>query len=427
LSLQGICKRSARSCPLPHYLHQTNGYEIAVRRQPNERCDWRAGLDSSKQKRLDSFPKAGQHSVPPMKRLSSLLLILVLVMAATSAWFYYLPYLTIRHIRSAIEREDADALSAEIDFTSLRSNLREQLNFLMTNQAVTQAKDNPFSALGALFGATMIDRLLDAYVSPYGIKQLFTQSASSHASGSTSPFQIDKGRVESTFGSANCAYENASRFLVTLQNPDGSRPKLVLTRTGLSWKITNILLPTDALQKGAAAVQTGAAAAQPSPTAKVNSAQLNVPFVIGGVEIQISNLRIGRLQRVERRFSFGSVPDKSFLLANVTMRNISEGTIVHLQNVWEHASVTDNFGNVYSAPSSLALDRSEAQGLISSQPLKPGEAASDMIVIDAPLENARTFTLTCAPSLYRPTGEEHLQRISSDSFKLEFTSEDISR
>src|SRR6266496_948334 len=171
-----------------------------------------------------------------------LFILFAFVASVGAIWFFAQPYLTVRHMRTSIERADADALSRDIDFPALRSNLREQLNFLLTNQAVTQGKDNPFAALGALFGATMIDRFLDAYVTPYGVSQLFNQATSGNANA-TQQFNIDKPRVESALNWRNCSYETPSRFLVTIEGVNGARSKLVLSRSGASWRLTNIIVP----------------------------------------------------------------------------------------------------------------------------------------------------------------------------------------
>jgi hypothetical protein len=154
-------------------------------------------------------------------------------------------------------------------------------------------------------------------------------------------------------------------------------------------------------------------------------AAFDLPFNIDGVEILITGLRIGKLQKIPREFSFGSFPDKPFLLATVALKNTTEGTIIHLQDVWGHATVTDNFGNVYDAPNSLSLSRSDIQGAVSSQALKPGEAVTDLMIFEAPLDNAKKFTLSCDPNFFRPTGNQRLKQLSDKSFTLEFTRSEI--
>jgi len=162
-----------------------------------------------------------------------------------------------------------------------------------------------------------------------------------------------------------------------------------------------------------------------TPAAGPTVARFNLPFTIDGVEIVITGLRIGKLQKIPREFSFGSVPDRPFLLGAVALKNTTEGTIIHLQDVWGHATVTDNFGNVYEPPDSLSLSRSDIQGAISSQALKPGEAVTDLMIFEAPLDNATTFTLSCDPNLFRRTGNQLLQQLSNESFTLEFRRSDI--
>lgn len=165
--------------------------------------------------------------------------------------------------------------------------------------------------------------------------------------------------------------------------------------------------------------------AQAPPADHPVIARVNLPFNIDGVEILITGIHMGKLQKLERRFSFARIPDEQLLLVNVAMKNTTEGTIIHIQDVWEHSTITDDFGNVYDPPSSIGFDRSDAHGLVSSQTLRPGEAVTDMMVFQLPLENAQKFTLSCNPNFFRPIGNQNLKQLSDQSLQLVFTRADI--
>jgi hypothetical protein len=179
-----------------------------------------------------------------MKR--SFLILAVLIGVAAAIWMYFLPYLAVSHIKSSLERGDADALSRDIDFPTLRSNLKDQFNYQMASQAITGMKDNPFAALGALIGGSLVNNMIDAYVTPYGLGQIITHKVQFPIDKPAEAGLPDKQTLDQTFKAASCAYDSPSRFFVTLRGDNGEQTKLVLTRSGLSWRLTNILLSPNA-------------------------------------------------------------------------------------------------------------------------------------------------------------------------------------
>ncbi len=141
-------------------------------------------------------------------------------MIQLAAWLYLSPYITIRHIRASIARGDANALSRDIDFPALRANLKEQLDFLAINESLRSNVKTPdfLSLRKAVFAG-----LIDAYVSPASIDRL--------PAATQDLLKLD---------SISCAYDSLSQFSVTLKKADDA--KLILTRSGLRWRITNLWL-----------------------------------------------------------------------------------------------------------------------------------------------------------------------------------------
>jgi type II secretion system protein G len=169
-------------------------------------------------------------------------IVLAVLAFSMGVWIYFLPHRTISRIKSAIERSDADALSHDIDFPMLRSNLKDQLHYLMTTQAVGEMKNSPFYALGVMLGGTLVNNVVDAYVTPYGLSRLLTQKFEPVSEKRAQP---DKQTVDRVFASASYGYDSPSRFSVILKAETGERMTLLLTRSGLSWRLTDILLPSD--------------------------------------------------------------------------------------------------------------------------------------------------------------------------------------
>jgi type II secretion system protein G len=184
------------------------------------------------------------------RQLENLILIVLVAGVVVAAWMYFQPYLVVSHIKHSLNQGDADALSRDIDFPTLRSNLKDQLNYLVTTQAVTGTKDNPFSALGAMIGGSLVNNVIDAYVTPYGLSQLLTDKLQFSTDKSQQTTPVDKQALDRTFKAASSGYDSLSRFSVTLHGDNGEPVKLVLTRSGLSWRLTNILLPANSANSG---------------------------------------------------------------------------------------------------------------------------------------------------------------------------------
>lgn len=143
-------------------------------------------------------------------------------------------------------------------------------------------------------------------------------------------------------------------------------------------------------------------------------------FIIGNIEITISNLRIGK---VEFRGSSGRwvTDSKPFLLADVNLKNTNTGKIVTILDTWKDATLKDEHGNIYYIPN-YGDDR--IRGTVTYDNLNPGQEISDMIVLEAPTDVATEFTFVCAPSFWERI-DGGVKRVSRDSFRLKFNKSDI--
>lgn len=167
-----------------------------------------------------------------------------------AAYVVALPYITVYQIRQAVEMRDSVALSEHIDFPSVRLSLKEQLNAaLMDKMQSDEMKDNPFAALGMMLAGPLVDKVLEAYVTPAGIGKLLsgekpsvknakkirseTESVASNTTSTGEQTTEEKPLAEVSLG-----YKTSSRFEVE-DKKKGVR--VVLRRTGLTWKVTDIL------------------------------------------------------------------------------------------------------------------------------------------------------------------------------------------
>ena len=153
------------------------------------------------------------------------------------------PYITVHQMKSAAERRDGDALSEHIEFPSVRQSLKDQMNAMYAKK-IAEDKDlrgNPFAALGVAFAGMMVDKMVDAYVTPVGITQLMAgeKPRPGAANDDGSADRSDPGPLSD----ASMSYESLDKFVVKVKGTDGGGAKFVLRRRGITWKLTDITIP----------------------------------------------------------------------------------------------------------------------------------------------------------------------------------------
>jgi hypothetical protein len=157
-----------------------------------------------------------------------------LVVAATS---FASPWWSLHRLRSAVDRHDAEGVSAQVDFPALRDSVKSQLLGSIARDAGT----NAFAAIGQAFARAVADPLVDAIVSPAGVAAMVE-----HGKVSIGKPTRDAGTpaAEPPRDKPRYAlhYRGWSHFAVTAD--DGG--SFVFRRDGLwSWKLAGIELPRD--------------------------------------------------------------------------------------------------------------------------------------------------------------------------------------
>lgn len=156
------------------------------------------------------------------------------------------PYITLHQIKSAVQQQNSEKLSENIDFPTLRQNLKEQLNAVIMKETVSQMKDNPVAALALGFASKLVDGMVDSFVSPSGLANLMEgkkpqQKAPTETSESTPSQSTDEKREP--FKDARYTYDSTSKFSVWVKANEGEETRFVLTRDGLKWKLSNNVIP----------------------------------------------------------------------------------------------------------------------------------------------------------------------------------------
>lgn len=175
--------------------------------------------------------------------MKKILIALGTLVALSVAYVAAGPYLALNGIRDGIVDQDVEALAEHIDFPILRENVKAQMNaYMMTQMQKTAGESDMaagFAAMGMMFAGKMIDGMIDNLMTPAGI------SALTRPKGGAS----DEASRENVMADVDIDYSGFSRATVTPQNnPD---LKLILSRQGWSWRLTNILFPMDQLKNSA--------------------------------------------------------------------------------------------------------------------------------------------------------------------------------
>ncbi len=165
---------------------------------------------------------------------------------AAGVFFVYAvaaPYITVHRIKSAARNDDGEALSAHIEFISARQSLKDQMNVMFAKKMAEdeEMKDNPFAALGAAFAGVVVDKMVDAYVTPAGITQLMS-GEKPQPRGERSGKDGNSAYRE-PLEDASMSYESLNKFVARIRNQEGGETRFVLTRRGLDWKLTEIIVP----------------------------------------------------------------------------------------------------------------------------------------------------------------------------------------
>ena len=171
--------------------------------------------------------------------LAVLLLVLI-------GWIYASPYIAFHRMQAAAERRDAVALADYVNFPALRESVKASLTVQMTkSMSSSSSTDNPFAGLGLLLAQTMVDRFVDALVTPEALAAMMQGAPPSGPERSTPPSTERTASKAAEKPITKFGYETFGRFTLRFASRDKPTDELVLVllRDGLSWKLSAIRIP----------------------------------------------------------------------------------------------------------------------------------------------------------------------------------------
>ena len=163
------------------------------------------------------------------------------------------PYITVLKMTWAAEKHDGEALSEYVDFPALRQSFKDNLNVALVAAAIDQ--ENPFAVIGAALGGVLVDKLVDAYVTPAGLIALMSGARIESGRISELDGQADENQP---FSNPSLSYESLNKFSVGVVSSEAEEEvKFILRRDGIGWKLTEIVLPGSIVRPQSSSSGTG--------------------------------------------------------------------------------------------------------------------------------------------------------------------------
>ena len=154
------------------------------------------------------------------------------------------PYLTVYHIKQALDKSDTVKLEKHINFPAVRQDVKQQIQQKLELELSKSANNNPMTQLlGNAFLNNMADKLLESYVTAEGIQQLM-QGVDPAASTDQRKHTTHTSNSDAALSGARTYFHSHDTFLVDVKtNKQGDIMTLRLSRTGLTWQLTGIQMP----------------------------------------------------------------------------------------------------------------------------------------------------------------------------------------
>ena len=140
------------------------------------------------------------------------------------------PYFSFWRFTNAIRSHDATAINARVDFPAVRASLKKQLVARFANRASSQKR---WSNLGP----TLIDAIIDAYVTPDGIAALLSNPEALKNLKAPREFHLQLGKNEDLSKVKYAFFTGLRSFLV-----DHDGIKLRFHFTGSGWQLYDVNL-----------------------------------------------------------------------------------------------------------------------------------------------------------------------------------------
>ena len=138
------------------------------------------------------------------------------------------PYFAVWRFTAAVQSRDAAAISARVDFPAVRASLKRQLLARFTSKTSSRKR---WSNLGP----TLMDAIIDAYVTPQGISALLSNPEALKNLRAPREFHFEFGKNENLSKVKYAFFTGPRSFVV-----DRDGIKLRFHFTGSGWQLYDL-------------------------------------------------------------------------------------------------------------------------------------------------------------------------------------------
>lgn len=178
---------------------------------------------------------------------------IVIGVAVLLSVYFASPYYSLWRFGETIRANDMNALAARVDFPEVRGSLKKQVRDHFFG-VLDKKKNDPIAQLFTSAQPSVLDRLIDAYVTPDGLATIISNPAPIKSASSFASLSAAGGeRREIDWSKARRAFFTSPRDFAA----DHEGITLRFRFDGLRWKLREIDLNLDAPAKTSAARMRG--------------------------------------------------------------------------------------------------------------------------------------------------------------------------
>jgi hypothetical protein len=175
--------------------------------------------------------------------MKKILALALLLFAALVVFIAAGPFIALHQIKEGVQQRDAAKLSEHVDFPALRLNLKSQFTAKIMKKAPSALQDTPIASWVMDLGSKLVDGMVDTYVTPAGLASMMEgkQPKLIPLGGNASPKTGEQ--KPPLLRNARHGFDSPNQFSVRVDANNGGEIRFVLSRDGLVWKLSNIILP----------------------------------------------------------------------------------------------------------------------------------------------------------------------------------------
>ncbi len=165
---------------------------------------------------------------------------IAMIAALFAAALFASPYWTVYAMRKAVREHDAARLSEHVDFPALRGDLKSKLTSRVMQEAGREGRGSAMTGLASVLLLGMVDRVVDAMVSPAGVQMLLERGEVDIESGLKNSGG-DAGVTHAPREARQFGLSYDSWGQVRIRPEDDGSTAFILRRHGLfDWKLSAV-------------------------------------------------------------------------------------------------------------------------------------------------------------------------------------------